>query len=179
MKKDVTIATITNAAFIILALALWETTYVVWAMALCCVLLGVLSGLHHWNLGKEFLPTSVTKKGDYLGMYLVATSLFVAGFGYYGIINLAITVPIGLFLVISAGASRAAVGIGIIGVLGMCVHFGGFTSLTYLLPWLALAFVGNFIGDNIHNEYHSILHGIWWHIVIIKPLFDASLLIYL
>lgn len=164
-----TIAVVTNLSFIIAGIGLATQQLV--EQGVIVGLLGVLSAIHHAKF------TDFTQKWDYAGMYM-ALLCIPATFGGLpqGIIVPTMLLSGGL-LVLAFGASRILIGI-LISVGFICVIWAtGVGPALEVASWISVAYAFNFIGDNIHRDYHSTIHGIPWHIPASYALYMAIVLV--
>lgn len=148
-----TVATITNGAYLLVGAQLFVEALYVPAVFTC--LLGAGSGAHH------FFQTSFTRKLDFYGMFstsIALLSLLVPISTGYGLAG----VGAGSYvLVLLFGPHRIILGVLMGLVLAGVFLKGGIGSGMEVLAFISVAYGFNFIGDNLHVQYHSLIHGLW------------------
>lgn len=155
MENDRIVATLTNLTYLVAGLACYSVGIngpAVFLAALC-----FLSAAHHW-WGTDF-----TRILDYLGMYWVGISIFLLWLGFPFGVNVIITAAVGLTMVAFFKDSRTMVGVVIAAALIAVTRASGFPALMITLFPLAIAWVFNYSGDNVHKAHHETFHGIGWH----------------
>lgn len=173
-KEKVLEATATNAFFIATGLAMYSVSLSLIPTALWAVALGIGSGYHHWNIGREWIPVSKSRLFDYFPMYGILLSMILLATGTLGWMNIALSLAGALILIFSVKSSRIALGVLIALVLILLVWVGGFRTLMETAPMLAVAWGFNYLGDQVvDHKHHSMVHSIW-HIVICSPIYEAS-----
>lgn len=160
-NRKVLIATLTNLAYILAGWSMLQYDPSLRNPAGSVAVLGVLSGVHHYHLGTK--RSNSTRKLDYLGMYLVLISLLLVGAGLVGQIGAALAVLLSLVVIFTVGVSRVAVGVGIMAVFIILVKSNPAGAL-HASSFGAIAFVFNYMGDNPHDDIHSLVHGLGWHV---------------
>lgn len=157
--KNVFIATVTNAAFLASGHAMYLAHNALMPVAVWTALLAVLSGIHHRFLSRR------TRAFDYVGMYFVfiSAALFLAGAS--ALLNMTLTAVAGIAFLLLFGNSRVIIGIGSAIMIGAIYWLAGPLAFLEVAAGAAIAYVFNFIGDEVHHNHHSLIHGAW-HIVI-------------
>jgi len=166
--KKFSIAVLTNFAFTIVGIAMLFLHRALLPTGVFVVLLSIESGLHH------YYDTYLTRRLDYLGMFTVLISAMLMMAGLSNSLNIILTAAIGIGIVKKFGPSRVILGI----LLGLSFLTMGAVLWNNVSPYFALRSVAeisfitaigymfNFIGDHIHEPFHSTIHGIGWHVVI-------------
>lgn len=144
-----TISTLSNIAYILAGLALPFT------VGKYLIALGILSGVHHWMIDSEYRKFTVVL--DYLGMYAVAYAIILTVIGF----PLWLTGILAATTALAFQASRVWLGILIGGAL-LCLGISaGIEPFLHVATYLAIAYVFNHLGDNVHKAEHEILHSAW------------------
>lgn len=156
--EDRTIATVTNLAYVGSGIFAFFSCPHLWPIGVFTILLGFESGAHHW------WRTDFTRILDYAGMYsvllaIILTIIEVPVWWTFGITSAA-TIAMCYFL----QDSRIAIGVLILAATFLLLVFHSPVHVFEAIAWLSIAFMFNFIGDNVHENLHSPIHGIGWHI---------------
>lgn len=146
------ISTLSNIAYILAGLAL------PFSIGKYVIALGILSGVHHWMIDSEYRKFTVIL--DYLGMYAVAYAIILSSIGF----PLWLTGILGATTALAFQASRTWLGILISGALLSLGISAGIEPFLHVSTYLAIAYVFNHLGDNVHNDEHEVLHSTW-HVV--------------
>lgn len=168
LKTDRLVATITNIYYGFSSWEILEFDPSLWVVAIFPILLMFGSGIHHY-----FLKDS-TQKLDYFGMYGVIFMLLALALGFAGIYGGIASLILAVSATALFGASRALIAGGVLALLVMVTVMTSVANMMTLSVLMAWAFVWNYMGDNIHNKFHSIIHGLGWHIPSAKAISLAT-----
>ena len=156
MWKDRVEAVLSNIVYAIAGL--WMILNGIYVVGVSCVLLSLGSAYHHYIL------TDKSRIFDFIGMYFVgiSTFLFILGLGL--VPKIAITAFVTLIIAVLLGSSRVAI-VALIGlvIVALGINSGILSMMLVALP-LGIAWTFNYIGDNVHEDHHSEIHGFGWHI---------------